>query len=235
MDSFISRAVVVFVLAHVIYPIYASANARARAHPGQKVTFTGHASKGQLFSRRIADNLVFELRPTAFFGDEIGAWTIWVGDPRRGDEGYASVVTPPFHGPNDLDLFGSYFRNADNSGPNDGSVNAPGVVRHFKFVADHAAYEEAGSLLECLLRGCAEMDFRDADAAYDSVVRDSGTGTLTITDLKLGNLIVGQFPSIESITFIATLELPAQHVRPSKTGKPNHASQPTPEEGAAER
>jgi hypothetical protein len=235
MGWFISQVVVLLVFAHVIYPAYASANGGTPARHGQKVTFTAHVSKGQQFNHKIADNLVFELRPSTFFGKEIGAWIIRIGDPTRDDKDYAWVVTPPFHGPNNLYLFGSYFRNADNSGPNDGSVNAPGEVRHFRFVTDHASYQEASGLVECLLHGCAEMDFRHADAAYQSVLRRSGTGTLTITDLKLGNLIVGQLPSIESITFIATLELPGRRAKTSKTGKPNHASQPTPKEGAAER
>ncbi|WP_233508630.1 hypothetical protein [Parvularcula marina] len=41
-------------------------------------------------------------------------------------------LTPPHYGvPNPRDLFGWHFRNADNTGPNDGSVNAPQEMRAF--------------------------------------------------------------------------------------------------------
>ncbi|MEM1230471.1 MAG: hypothetical protein AAGI15_08045 [Pseudomonadota bacterium] len=44
-----------------------------------------------------------------------------------------SSVTPPFRGPNTRDLFGWHFRNADNTGPNAGAVNAPQHFRPFEF------------------------------------------------------------------------------------------------------
>lgn len=43
-----------------------------------------------------------------------------------------TALTPPYYGePNPRDLFGWHFRNADNTGPNDGSVNAPQELRAF--------------------------------------------------------------------------------------------------------
>lgn len=44
-----------------------------------------------------------------------------------------SAITPPFRGPNTRDLFGWHFRNADNTGPNQGDVNAPQRLRPFEF------------------------------------------------------------------------------------------------------
>ncbi|MEQ9452619.1 MAG: hypothetical protein RJQ07_13630 [Pseudomonadales bacterium] len=44
-----------------------------------------------------------------------------------------SMVNPPLRGPNTRDLFGWHFRNADNSGPNNGEVNAPQALRPFEF------------------------------------------------------------------------------------------------------
>jgi hypothetical protein len=42
-------------------------------------------------------------------------------------------LTPPWHGPNARYLEGWHFRNADNTDPNDGSINQPQEFREFIF------------------------------------------------------------------------------------------------------
>jgi len=44
-----------------------------------------------------------------------------------------TAVTPPYHGTNPRQLYGWHFRNADNSGPNRGEINAPQQLRLFLF------------------------------------------------------------------------------------------------------
>lgn len=67
-------------------------------------------------------NLAFE--PAA------AGWTIRIRD-RGGLD--LSAVTPPRFGPDPRDLFGWHFRNAANTGPNAGDVNAPQYVREIWF------------------------------------------------------------------------------------------------------
>ena len=48
--------------------------------------------------------------------------------------------TPPLRfPPNPREIYGWHFRNVDNTGPNDGSVNAPQRMRPFVFASDPAA------------------------------------------------------------------------------------------------
>ncbi len=51
-----------------------------------------------------------------------------------GDAVDLTSITPPHHGPaNPRELLGWHFRNANNTGPNQGEVNAPGALRLFMF------------------------------------------------------------------------------------------------------
>lgn len=52
--------------------------------------------------------------------------------------------TPPRHGPNPREIHGWHFRNADNTGPNTGEVNAPQEMRAFVMAPDLAGLETAG-------------------------------------------------------------------------------------------
>lgn len=52
--------------------------------------------------------------------------------------------TPPRHGPNPREIYGWHFRNAGNTGPNMGEVNAPQEMRAFVVAPDMAGLETAG-------------------------------------------------------------------------------------------
>ncbi len=72
-----------------------------------------------------------------------------------------SAMTPPLHGsPNPRELYGWHFRNADNSGSNQGDVNAPQELRLFLFDGREAAPEEAGgrAWLKVLDYGLADLE-----------------------------------------------------------------------------
>ena len=74
---------------------------------------------------------------------------------------YAAVVTPPYRGVNQLQLYGWHFRNADNSGPNAAgpkNLNAPQELRSFRFVLSREDFEDAAGALARLLWGPAESE-----------------------------------------------------------------------------
>jgi len=171
-----------------------------------RIVLTGEVQRGISFEKPLPGGLALRLQP-----DTAGGWLIWIGDPAHPNEDYGRVVTPPYRGVNDRDIQGWHFRNTDNTGPNDGSVNAPQRVRQFEFVADRASFEAAGRALDCMLWPCADMSRERAEAVRAGVER--GRGKLTITDLKLGNLLIGKHASVERMKFQVELWLPKAAAR----------------------
>ena len=173
----------------------------------RRTAFAGEVSRGQPFARRIDGDLVFLLVPDP--APSLG-WTVKVIRPPRDDEDYSSVVTPPHRGINARFVEGWHFRNADNTGPNRGEVNAPQERRDFSFVTKREDYRAAADALERLLWRRAEDTDESRQQAmdvYDRVTR--GEGTLRIHRLDLGNLIPGQQAWIDFMGFTAELCLPA--------------------------
>ena len=85
----------------------------------------GEVGAGEAFSAPLAPGFGFVLEPV-----EAG-WRIRVRDEAGLD---LSTMTPPRFGPNPRDVLGWQFRDAQNRGPNDGSVNAPLRLRRVEFV-----------------------------------------------------------------------------------------------------
>jgi hypothetical protein len=100
--------------------LLAPAVGAAASAPVRTIRFSGVLRGGVRFERRITDSLRFVLDPGPL-GRE--GWFLGVFAADR-TANFAGVVTPPFHGPNALDLEAWHFRNADNTGPNRGDVNA---------------------------------------------------------------------------------------------------------------
>lgn len=87
---------------------------------------TGTLDSGQTFEFPFGRRFALRLTPIAY------GWAIEMGETGR-DENLARL-TPPWHFvPNPRYLEGWHFRNAANTGANDGSVNAPQDVRTFIF------------------------------------------------------------------------------------------------------
>ncbi len=101
-----------------------------------------------------------------------------------------SQVTPPFHGPNPRDLVGWHFRNVDNTGPNDGSVNAPQRDRLFLFAPQ--------------IEGTAGFKAPKDAAAVDA----DGRGWLRIDDFGLADLAAGEQARMVYLKFFACLTWP---------------------------
>ena len=103
-----------------------------------------------------------------------------------------SQVTPPFQAgvPNPRDLFGWHFRNLDNTGPNEGDVNAPQTVRLFQFSPEIAG---TGGFKPSL---------------GTEPIEASGRGWLKLIEYGLADLGLGQRASMNYVRFAACLTWP---------------------------
>ncbi|WOR13900.1 hypothetical protein RYZ27_08980 [Hyphomonas sp. FCG-A18] len=79
------------------------------------------------FYQVLSNGWVFALRRSKF------GWSVRIYDREPiGDAVDLTAMTPPLrHAPNPRDIDGWHFRNADNTGPNNGDVNAPQRLRGF--------------------------------------------------------------------------------------------------------
>lgn len=157
----------------------------------------GEVARGEAFEAPIDSTRTFRLAP---FSEG------WIIEVKGANGDFCDMLTPPYHGPNDLVIFAWHFRNADNTGPNElgpKNVNAPGAVRVFrcaKTEAERAAAE--ASLRKVLWKSNASP--KEVDEAVDTHERLSATaqrGTLAIRAMTLGNLGEGKRPWIESMRF----------------------------------
>ena len=104
-------------------------------------------------------------------------------------------LTPPWHFvPNPREIEGWHFRNAANTGPNDGSVNAPRTVRGFIFSP------EVGRTIE----------YNGSNTTEEEVARVEafGQGTLTILDYDLSPPAPGERARFERLKFVVCLSWP---------------------------
>lgn len=147
---------------------------------------TGHLERGERFEQAFGPGLSMSLEPNAW------GWVLVVRDARP-DENIARL-TGPFHFvPNPRYVEGWHFRNADNTGPNDGSVNAPQEERGFVFSP------EVGRSFDYPLTGLQAEQF----------ARQAGNGLLSIHGLVLGNLVPGEKAWIERMDFTIDLNWPS--------------------------
>jgi hypothetical protein len=90
------------------------------------IGFSGSLKAGQKFALSFGSRFVFALEPGDF------GWEICIYERERTEN--LTRLTPPLHFvPNPRHIEGWHFRNAKNTGPNDGSVNAPQEEREFIF------------------------------------------------------------------------------------------------------
>ena len=149
-----------------------------------KYEFSGEVSKGEEYRYQFSDNYIFFLEPLKS-GD---GWEIVIKETGADDGDNLARLTPPLHlTPNPRFIEGWHFRNSDNTGPNetgDKNVNAPGKIREFIFspkVGKQIQSEPTAEELE--------------------IIRKDGSGTLTITEIELGNLNPGEKANITSMKF----------------------------------
>src|ERR671925_623359 len=101
---------------------------RCEPQPGRQAErIHGVVNRGERFVQTTDAGWILRLFP-----DSKG-WFLEVTMNGRETEDLARL-TPPWHFvPNAREIEGWHFRNADNTGPNDGSVNAPQELREFIF------------------------------------------------------------------------------------------------------
>lgn len=161
-----------------------------RAEPGRNAErVRGEVTKGQPFSRVTPTGWVLHLVPVP------EGWLLTVATRGREAEDL-SRLTPPWHAvPNPREIEGWHFRNAANTGPNEGSVNAPAERRDFIFSPDVGrGIEYNGSATRA----------EDVDR-----VRSFGRGWLFIESYRLTPPREGERAAFESLTFSACLTWPA--------------------------
>jgi len=144
----------------------------------QTVTFSGTVERGMPFIHPITGRFTFALVPMEY------GWYITIRDAEQPGEDLARLTPPLRLVPNPRFLEGWHFRNIDNTGPNQGSVNAPQHVRRFIFSP------KVGEL----------VDYPPTVEQVEMIEQD-GQGVLTITEMTLGNLEPGERAHFESIAF----------------------------------
>jgi hypothetical protein len=178
-------------------------------------TFEGQVSRGQIYEHQIIDNLIFCLVPSGITGIPDEGWHIVISDSRTGScdfnsENYVNfgpIVTPPFHGNLFFDVYGWHFRNKENTGENNGSLNTPQKERFINFVFDREDYDAVWYSTRCMLWG---VDTDCALATQTSTNSDLSwsRAKFTITELELGNLVPGSHAWIEHMEFKFEAYLP---------------------------
>ena len=115
----------------LLFATIASAQAtvpKCEGTPGRRAeALSGQVLRGKAFAQSTPSGWLLKLQPI-----EEG-WLLEIGASDRPGEDMARL-TPPLHGTaNPRIIKGSHFRNAENTGPNDGTVNAPQELREFIF------------------------------------------------------------------------------------------------------
>ncbi len=149
----------------------------------------GEVSRGTRFEQLTPTGWILRLVPVP------EGWFLEVTRKDREGEDL-SRLTPPWHFvPNAREIEGWHFRNADNSGPNEGSVNAPGEMREFIFSP------QVGR----------EIEYNGGATSAEDVakVRSYGRGWFFIESYRLIPPRKGQRAAFESLKFSACLTSPA--------------------------
>lgn len=137
--------------------------------------FSGAVSRHEDFQHELPGGLIFTLEFISY-GTE--GWAVRIFDPAFPSDNFCAVVTPPYRGINALQIYAWHFLNEDGTGPNDGSVNAPGEERRFYFVTDKASYDIAFEALSAMLWPESTEAQEAAVVVHDGINRESGILTL---------------------------------------------------------
>lgn len=157
--------------------------ASGNINPLELPTVSGDKS----FYQKLENGWVFALIKT-----ELG-WSVrlYDGEP-VGDATDLTSLTPPLRGaPNPRDIAGWHFRNADNTGPNQGDVNAPQNMRAF--------------IISPSLAGTAGLR---SSGGPQTPGPDAGIGWLNVVDFGLANPVPGTKARMNYLQFDACLSWP---------------------------
>ncbi len=157
--------------------------ARARSHMSDQIEVFGDQS----FYLTLDNGWVFALIRISH------GWAVRVYDRETLPQVDLTQITPPFSAavPNARDIQGWHFRNARNTGVNQGDVNAPQALRVFHFSEG--------------LTGTGGFKPSAPDAGVDNA---DGRGWLQVVDYALSDLAPGQRASMKYLKFQACLTWP---------------------------
>lgn len=157
--------------------------ANGDTNPLELPTVSGDKS----FYQKLENGWVFALIKT-----ELG-WSVRLYDSEPiGDATDLTSLTPPLRGaPNPRDIVGWHFRNADNTGPNEGDVNAPQNMRAF--------------VISPSLAGTAGLR---SSGGPQTPGPDAGIGWLNVVDFGLANPVPGTKARMNYLQFDACLSWP---------------------------
>lgn len=176
-----------------------AAPAQAADKPDFK--FSGTVKAGASYSHSLPHGLSFNLTPT----DK--GWQIEVHDketPPQGQLSNLAAATLPLHGVNATQLEGWHFRNADNTAPNDGSVNTPQEERNFDFVTTLADLTRIFDYYDCLMSGGNSRCEEPTPVLW-------GNATLMITHKGLTPSAKGEQAAFTSLDFTVTGTFSTNH------------------------
>lgn len=150
----------------------------------------GEVNRGEVFAASTPSGWLLRLTPVK------DGWSVSIAVKDRKSEDLGRL-TPPWHFvPNPRVLEGWHFRNLDNTGPNDGSVNAPQELREFIFSPDVGRsihYNGSGTTAEDVER-----------------VRAFGRGWLHLSSYRLSPPRRGARAAFEWLQFSACLSWPSE-------------------------
>jgi hypothetical protein len=145
----------------VLFCVLAQALATA-----ETAKFSGRVLQGQDFGRRLSSGLWFCLQYEP--GANENGWVIGIQEScAEGAHNFATIVTPPLHGPNDTDVQSWEFAP---------TTNASKFVRRFSFVLSDEDWQRAINTLNDSYAPAANTS-KEVDARC-------GHGTLTITRMR---------------------------------------------------
>lgn len=125
-------------------------------------------------------------------------------------DNYANCVTPPYHGPNALDLQPWEFAATQTNYP-----NYPRLERKFQFTLNAADNKAACDELSAALYGPQTME-KDGTVLIgkpDYKPPPLGTGVLTISKIELSQPKSGQEARIKSFRFVADITFPPESAK----------------------
>jgi hypothetical protein len=185
-------------------------------------TFTSHVLRGQTYRHEILPDLFFCLIPSGIFSspsDEAWSegWSIIITDPQGsacdGSDwaNFGPIVTPPMRGNLTFDVHGWQFRNKENTGPNDGSLNVPQENRSFYFLFNRRDFEAVWHAERCAQWAIPEdCALATQNPAGRDVFIPRSWAYFTATKLELGNLVAGSKAWIEYMEFTVDIYLPVE-------------------------
>jgi hypothetical protein len=168
---------------------------------GPVEAFYGEVKAGRTFEKRLRSGLTFELRPSPG-----GGFSIWLGDGSRRKEDFCAVVTPPFQGPNPLDIAGFELISEEVAR----SRSRPGRRRSFRCVTSREDFIKAQWALRRVLHppvGQPKVAEDEARRLYELYQRTALEGGLTVHEVRLSNP-EGKLPAIEYLRFRVRLRQP---------------------------